>query len=93
MHICVFELSFEMIIYRSRFYDAFYTQLIVDELLVNVLFVKYILIKNILYYNIYIHICNITFFVGARCSSMVTAIGLRIDPSWFLVPASAPRLV
>ena len=66
MHICVFGLSFEMIIYRSHFYDAFYTQLIVDELLVHVLFVKYILIKNILYYNIYIHICNITCFLWER---------------------------
>ena len=37
--------------------------------------------------------------VGARCSSVVRAMGRRIDPSWggpiklFIVPASAPRLV
>ena len=36
---------------------------------------------------------------GARCSSVVRAMGRRIDPSWgeptelFLVPASVPRLV
>ena len=39
------------------------------------------------------------FLTGARCSSVVRAMGRRIDPSWggpselFLVPASAPRLV
>ena len=49
----------------------------------------------IIYFYHYLFLCD----YGARCSSLVRALGRRIDPSWgepielFLVPASAPRLV